>query len=100
MKIRFPRSLRLFKNFYILVGLCFLGWIIFFDTNDLVSQFSLHRQQKELINEKEFYLEKMNEVKEERKALLNNSDLLEKFAREKYLMKKPSEDIYVITKDN
>ena len=74
--------------------------MLFFDSNDLLSQFKLRKRKNELANEKEFYLKKINEVKEERKALQNNNYLLEKFAREKYLMKKPSEDIYVIEDEN
>lgn len=74
--------------------------MLFFDSNDLLSQFKLRKRKNELANEKEFYLKRINEVKEERKALQNNNHLLEKFAREKYLMKKPSEDIYVIEDEN
>ena len=39
---------------------------------------------------------KIEEVKIDRAELLSNDELLEKFARENYLMKKPEEDLYVI----
>jgi len=90
----------IFKKFYFITACCFLIWMLFFDSNDLLSQFKLRKRKNELANEKEFYLKRINEVKEERKALQNNNHLLEKFAREKYLMKKPSEDIYVIEDEN
>ena len=51
---------------------------------------------RELESEKEYYLEKIEEVKKDQAELMGNSELLEKYAREKYLMKKESEDIFVI----
>ncbi len=85
-----------------MVGAFFLIWLTFFDSNDLYSQFSLANKLNNLDAEKTYYLEKIDEVKEDREELLSNPGLLEKFAREKYLMKKPTEDLYVVveTKDN
>ena len=50
-------------------------------------------------NEKEFYQEKIKEVEKERQQLLTDSEALEKFAREKYLMKKESEDLFVVVEE-
>jgi cell division protein FtsB len=47
----------------------------------------------------EHYLQKIEEVKQNKAELLGNKYLLEKYAREKYLMKKPSEDIYLIEEE-
>ncbi len=52
-----------------------------------------------LENEKEFYKEKIIEVEKDRAELMTNKELLEKFAREKYLMKKETEDIFVIEEE-
>jgi cell division protein DivIC len=49
-----------------------------------------------LENEKEFYQEKIKEVEKDRAELMTNKELLEKFAREKYLMKKETEDIFIV----
>lgn len=87
------------RNFYILVGLVFVVWMIFFDSNDLISQYQMRSHYKELESEKEYYNEKIVEVKEEQQALLSNMDKLERFARENYLMRKPNEDVYVIVKE-
>jgi cell division protein FtsB len=38
-------------------------------------------------------------VKKDREELLSNQELLEKFAREKYLMKKKTEDIYLVVEE-
>ncbi|MCF6360792.1 MAG: septum formation initiator family protein [Cyclobacteriaceae bacterium] len=93
---------KIIKNYYLMVGAFFLIWLTFFDSNDLYSQFSLANKLNNLDAEKTYYLEKIDEVKEDREELLSNPGLLEKFAREKYLMKKPTEDLYVVveTKDN
>jgi cell division protein FtsB len=90
---RFPGYL---KNFYFLLGAFFLIWMLFIDTNDLYSQYKKRRKLNNLVNEKEYYIQKIREVKKDREELLSNDKLLEKFAREKYLMKKPTEDLYVI----
>ncbi len=87
---------KIIKNYYLMVGAFFLIWITFFDSNDLYSQYSLARKLDNLNADKAYYLEKIEEVKEDREELLSNPDLLEKFAREKYLMKKPTEDLYVV----
>ena len=79
-----------------MVGAFFLIWLTFFDSNDLYSQYNLVQKVNTLNADKEYYVEKIEEVKEDREELLSNPDLLEKFAREKYLMKKQTEDLYVV----
>jgi len=91
---------RVFKSFYLLFGLFFIVWMLFIDSNDLYSQFTRTRKLKELERQKEFYQEKIQEVKKDREELLSDEALLEKFAREKYLMKKESEDLYVIVESD
>ena len=87
------------KSFYFITGVLFLFWMIFLDSNDLYSQFRLSSKLSALNHEKEFYLQKIEEVKQEREQLLTDTEALEKFAREKYFMKKESEDLYVIIDD-
>jgi cell division protein DivIC len=86
----------LFKNFYFITGLCFTVWLTFLDSNDLISRFKMGAKLRSLENEKEYYQQKVAEVEKDRVELMTNKELLEKFAREKYLMKKESEDIFVI----
>lgn len=87
-------------NFYFIAGMSFLFWMLFLDSNDLYTQYKLSGQLKALNREKQFYLDKIDKVKQEREQLLTNTEALEKFAREKYLMKKESEDLYVIVDDS
>ncbi len=85
-----------FRNFYFVTGATFLLWMIFLDSNDLINRYRLSSKLRSLENEKEYYQEKIKEVEKDREELMGTTDLLEKFAREKYLMKKPSEDIFII----
>jgi cell division protein DivIC len=87
---------KFFRNFYFITSLAFLVWMFFFDSNDFVTQYQTSRKLAILEEEKEYYLEKIAEVQKDRKELMSNPQLLEKFAREKYLMKKPTEELYLI----
>ena len=74
----------------------FVVWMLFFDKNDFITQFKLKSQLHDMRSQRDFYKEQTKVVEQERKELLEDDDLLEKFAREKYWMKKESEDIYII----
>lgn len=93
---RVPRFMR---SFFFLFTVGFALWMLFADANDLRSQFRLGQKIRELEAEKEFYEREIEKVNHDREALLSDDRLLEKFAREKYLMKKPEEDVYVIVKE-
>ncbi|MBL6446482.1 septum formation initiator family protein [Fulvivirga sp. 29W222] len=87
------------KNFFFLFSFFFLVWMLFIDANDLVSQIKLKNQLETLEDEKAYYLQKIEEVKKDREELLSNDELLEKFAREKYYMKKDTEDLFVVVEE-
>lgn len=70
--------------------------MLFFDSEDLLTQYQLWRKRQKLQEEKVYYLAKIEEVKKDREELMTHEELLEKFAREKYYMKKPTEDVYVV----
>jgi len=87
------------KSYYFIFIVVFVFWMAFFDSNDIYSQYKLRSKLKDLEAQKEYYIEKIEEVKKDREELFSNKELLEKFAREKYLMKKKEEDIYIIVED-
>lgn len=76
--------------------ICFIVWMTFFDSNDWINRYRMGSKLRALENEQEYYAEKIKEVEKDRKELMGTPELLEKFAREKYLMKKPGEEIFVI----
>lgn len=86
----------IFKNFYFITGFVFLIWMLFLDNNDLISQLRLSAKYNDLIEEKEYYQQKIEEVEVDRQGLMSDEELLEKFARERYLMKEADEDLFVI----
>ncbi|MBX2969668.1 MAG: septum formation initiator family protein [Cyclobacteriaceae bacterium] len=88
-----------FKNFYVVAGLIFLTWMFFLDSNDFVSRFKLSAKLRSLENEKEYYQEKIKEVEHDREELFGDRESVEKFAREKYLMKKDNEDVFVVVEE-
>lgn len=88
------------RNYYFVATLTFLIWMLFFDANDFISQYQMRKKVKDLEEKKQFYLEKIDEVKKERRELLSNPKLLEKFAREKYLMKKSAEEVFVVVEED
>jgi cell division protein DivIC len=77
----------------------FLVWMTFLDSNDLVTRFRMASKLGDLEDEKEYYTQKIIEVEKDRNELMTNKVLLEKFAREKYLMRKETEDVFVIVED-
>jgi cell division protein FtsB len=66
------------------------------DSNNLIARYHLTSKLNSLENEKEYYEEKIKEVEKDHNELFGDRESLEKFAREKYLMKKETEDIYIV----
>lgn len=88
-----------FRNFYILTTAIFFIWMLALDSNNLIARYQLESKLDALEDEKEYYEEKIKEVEKDRDELFGDRESLEKFAREKYLMKKKSEDIYIIVEE-
>ena len=89
----------IFRNFYFLTGMAFLVWITFLDSNNLIARFSLTSKLNGLEREKEFYERKIEEVAKDQQELFGTEETIEKSAREKYLMKRESEDVFVIDEE-
>jgi cell division protein FtsB len=73
--------------------------MLFFDRNDLLSQYEYRSELSKFKEEKAFYISEIEKVKTDLEELSTNQERLEKFAREKYLMKKEDEDVYVIIRE-
>jgi len=87
------------KNKYLLTVIGLTVWVIFFDKNDLRTQLELHRQVRQLEKERGYFVQEITSITADTKELTTNPKTLEKFAREKYLMKRNNEDIFVIVED-
>ena len=88
-----PKPLR---NKYLILLLLFIFWIVFLDDYNLINQNKMKNNVDDLKEQKEFYISEIKSDSTELSNLKNNSEEQEKFAREKFLMKKDNEDIFII----
>lgn len=84
------------RNKYFIASAAFLVWMIFFDRNDIPTQVDYQQKLNGLRMEKAFYLEETAEVTSDLEDLNSEASRIQKFARERYLMKKDNEDVFVI----
>ena len=84
------------KNKFVLVTLVLLVWVAFFDSNNWIKQAKLKSEIQDLEEQKKYYLDEIQKDSIALFDLTNNQETQEKFAREKYLMKKENEDVIVI----
>jgi cell division protein DivIC len=94
--IKIPKIL---TNFYVISTAFFLLWMFVFDTNDWISQYNRKKRLEKMIEEKAFYEKKTKEIQADYRDLKSNSEVLEKFAREKYYLKKDKEDVFILVED-
>ena len=90
---KLPKPLR---NKYLILLLLFILWIVFLDDYNLINQSKMNNKVDELKGQKEFYTNEIKADSTELHQLKNNPAEQEKFAREKFLMKKDNEDIFII----
>jgi cell division protein FtsB len=86
---------KILLNRYLLAFTAFVVWMVFFDRNDFFTQQQRKAELKELETKIGYYEKQLNEAENELANLQNNPSLLEKYAREKYFMKRDNEDVYV-----
>lgn len=83
------------SNKYIWSLSFFAVWMIFLDNYSYFDHRVLDNQIEELEDNKTYYQEEIKKDEAQIKQL-KNPEQVEKYAREKYYMKKDSEDIYLI----
>lgn len=93
------KTFNILKNKYLITSVALIVWLLFFDKNDILSQVDLTRKLKALEEERDYYAKEIGRNKQDMMELKTNPKNLEKFAREKYLMKRPNEDIFVIVEE-
>lgn len=91
---------QIFTSKYLITGIAFAVWMLFFDRNDLPLQFKRAYELQKLKANEGHMDQKIAETKQELNLLKNNPETLEKYAREKFLMKRDNEDLFVITPDS
>ncbi len=96
----FDQIKNIIKNKYIIATVVFIVFMIFGDKNNVVEQYNLRKQYNKVKTEHDYYIEQIAKAKKDYNELFSNDRNLEKFAREKYLMKRDNEDVFVIVKKN
>ena len=84
------------KNKYFISFAAFAAILLFFDKNDLFTQSARRRELRDLQQSKEYYTTRIAAESKELEQLKSNPATLEKYAREKYLMKRDNEDLFII----
>lgn len=70
--------------------------MIFFDPKDIQSVIA-HRSHYHELQQSELHLSKLiDETQDELNQLKTNAQTIERYAREKYLMKKDNEDLFIV----
>jgi cell division protein FtsB len=89
---------KLLKNKYILTAGAFAVWMLFFDNRDVITTHFRHRAELQRLQEsRAWYQQEIDKTRQELDQLRSDPGVLEKYAREKYRMKKDNEDLFVIS---
>ncbi|MCK4748316.1 MAG: septum formation initiator family protein [Bacteroidales bacterium] len=92
--------MRSLRNKYLMAVLVLLIWLLIFDRNSLIDRVKYIRTRQDMEDEKQYYIERIDEDSRRLTELKTDRDNLEKFAREQYYMKKENEDIFVIVTED
>lgn len=89
---------KFFRNKFVFTFFLFAVWMLFFDQNNFFVQLNRYTNLKQAQTQKEYFETQTLKLQTQIDELENSPAALEKFAREKYYMKKPNEDVFVIVK--
>lgn len=85
------------KNKYFISFAAFCVIIFFLDKNDFFTQYERRKELRDLQQSKQHYSTQLATERKELQALETNPAAVEKIAREKYLMKRDKEELFIIS---
>lgn len=94
-ELRNKKWFRIISNGYVLILTFFVIWMLFFDANSYLVHKELDSDMEKLENEIHFYREEIDRDQEFMEKMKDDEER-ERFAREKYYLKRQNEDIYII----
>jgi cell division protein DivIC len=100
MKIIFSHIPTWLRNKYTISLVSFFAIVLFFDKNDFFTRQARDKELMKLLQSKAYYQAQIATEKGELERLKSNPATVEKYAREKYLMKKENEDLFIITENH
>lgn len=87
---------RFFLNKYLIVGVFFIVWMVFFDQNSYFIHRDLDKEIHHLNHDKTYYDEKLKNENAQIDKMKNDTTEIERIAREKHYLKKENEDVFII----
>ena len=93
---KFAGIWNIIQNKYLLSITIFIVWIIFFDRNDLFTQYDRKQELKKLQSSANFYEKEIAGTRKSLTDLNNDPAVLEKMARENFYLKRNDEEIFII----
>ena len=84
------------RNKYFIATALFAAIMLFFDKNDVFTQSARKKQLRDLKESKQYYTDRISAERKELEELKSHPGTVERYAREKYLMKRDNEDLYLI----
>lgn len=84
------------RNKFLLASTAFVIWMLFFDRNDVFTQMGRRSELSELKTSKAYFEKQIADNRRFSKDLQFNASAIEKYAREKYLMKRDNEDLFIV----
>lgn len=87
------------RNKYLISFAVFCVVILFLDKNDFLTQLDRRKELRELQQSKKHYSTQISAERKELEALKSNPATVEKYAREKYLMKRDNEELFIISEN-
>jgi len=94
------KILPVITNRYFIVAFCFAIWMIFFDQRDFFQQRERAVELNKLESAKKYYQDEISNTKKQLDNLQNNPAAIEKFARERYLLKRDGEEVFLFEDSN
>jgi hypothetical protein len=95
---RLRKILGRFRNFYAVTFVAALVWILFFDRYNVLSRVETELRISRLEADVRFYQEEKGRLEGERLVLENDLGELERYARERYHMKRDNEDLFLLVR--
>jgi len=84
------------RNPFVITVLVYGTWMVFFDENNAIEQYKRSAALDALLEKKAFYVTEVAKTKQQYAELSTNAETQEKYARERYWMKKENEDVFVM----
>ncbi|MEO7445116.1 MAG: septum formation initiator family protein [Ferruginibacter sp.] len=84
------------RNKYIVAGLLFIVWMVFFDVKDWSTIEGRKNKLEQLEKSEKVLTQEITDTRTELQLLKTSAATIEQFAREKYYMKKDNEEVFIV----